>query len=140
MYQKILLIGNLGNDPEMRYTPAGVPVATFSLAVNKSWTGADGQRQEKTTWYRCTCWRKLAETITEYIKKGSKVMVEGEDIEARAWTDRDGAQRASLELTASTVRFLDSKADSAGNGASTPVTQESPASTSAERAKDEIPF
>lgn len=114
MYSQIMLIGNLGNDPEMRYTPAGVPVATFSMAVNKSWTDAEGQRKDKTTWYRVTCWRKLAETVTTYIKKGSKVMVIGEDLEARAWTDRDGANRASLELTASTVRFLDSKAEGAG--------------------------
>lgn len=138
MYQKIMLIGNLGNDPEMRYTPSGVPVATFNMAVNKSWTNAEGQRQDKTTWYRVTCWRKLAETITEYIHKGSKVMVEGEDLEARAWTDRDGANRASLELTASTVRFLDSKAESAGAGNGQPAapTQQAPASTD----REQIPF
>lgn len=138
MYQKILLIGNLGNDPEQRFTPAGIPVTTFSMAVNKSWTDADGQRKDKTTWYRVTCWRKLAETTATYLKKGAKVMVEGEDLEARAWTDRDGAQRASLELTASAVRFLDSKADSAGNGASAPA-EPQPQATKV-RAEDEIPF
>lgn len=138
MYQQIMLIGHLGSDCDMRYTPAGVPVATFSMAVNKSWTDAEGQRKDKTTWYRVTCWRKLAETVTTYLKKGSKVMVIGEDLEARAWTDRDGANRASLELTASTVRFLDSKAEGAGAGNGQPAapTQAAPASTE----NAEIPF
>lgn len=138
MYQKILLIGNLGNDPEQRFTPAGIPVATFSMAVNKSWTDADGQRKDKTTWYRVTCWRKLAETTATYLRKGAKVMVEGEDLEARAWTDRDGAQRASLELTASTVRFLDSKADSAGNGANAPAEKPAPVESMDDR--ESVPF
>lgn len=109
MYQQITLVGNVGQDPEMRYTPSGQAVTSFSVAVNKSWVNADGQRQEKTLWFKVTCWRKLAETVSEYVKKGSKVLVVGEVEEARPWTDRDGNQRASLEVTANTVRFLDSK-------------------------------
>ena len=70
MYQQIVLIGNLGNDPELRYTPSGVPVASFDLAVKKSWTDAEGGKQEKTTWFRVTAWRKLAEIAAQYLAKG----------------------------------------------------------------------
>ena len=108
MYQSCTLIGNLGNDPESRFTPSGVPVATFSLAVNKEWT-TDAGKQSKTTWFRVTTWRKQAEIVGQYLHKGSKVMVVGEVEEARAFTDRDGNNRASLEFTANVVKFLDGK-------------------------------
>lgn len=108
MYQQLTLIGNLGNDPELRYTPNGVPVASFSLAVSKSFT-KDGQRQEKTLWFRVSAWNKQAETVSQYLKKGSKVLVVGEIEEARAFIDRQGNNRASLEVTAQTIRFMDSK-------------------------------
>lgn len=110
MYQQITLIGNLGNDPESRFTPAGVPVASFSLAVNKRFTNANGETTDKSTWFRVTTWRKQAEIVGQYLHKGSKVMVVGEVEEARAFTDRDGKNRASLEVTAQLVKFLD------GNG------------------------
>ena len=112
MFSQIILIGNLGNDPEMRYTPTGVPVTSFSLAVNKSWTNQEGQRQDKTTWYRVNTWRKQAETVSQYLTKGSKVLVVGELDEARAYIDRDGNPRASLEVTAQTVRFLSGRGES----------------------------
>lgn len=108
MYQSCTLIGNLGNDPESRFTPSGVPVATFSLAVNKEWT-TDAGKQSKTTWFRVTTWRKQAEIVGQYLHKGSKVMVVGEVEEARAFTDRDGNNRASLEFTANVVKLLDGK-------------------------------
>jgi single-strand DNA-binding protein len=116
MYQQITLVGNLGNDPEMRYTPSGVPVVSFRMAVNKSWTGDDGQRQDKTTWFRVTAWRKLAETVSQYLTKGAKVMVVGEIEEARPYTDRDGNLRASLEVTAQVVRFLNTRGDAPTGG------------------------
>jgi len=116
MYQQLTLVGNLGNDPEMRYTPSGVPVATFSLAVSRSWVSADGQKQEKTTWFRVTAWRKLAETVSQYLTKGKQVLVIGEIEEARTYTDRDGNNRASLEVTAQTVRFIGQRGDN-GNHA-----------------------
>ncbi len=116
MYQQLTLVGNLGNDPEMRYTPSGVPVATFSLAVSRSWVGADGQRQEKTTWFRVTAWRKLAETVSQYLTKGKQVLVIGEVEEARAYTDRNGDTKVSLEVTAQTVRFIGQRGDASSNG------------------------
>jgi len=105
MYQKTVVVGHLGRDPEMRYTPSGVPVTSFSVATTRKWTNANGEQQEKTTWFRVTCWRKLAELTAQYLQKGRLVLVEG-DVEASAWTDREGAARASLELTATTVKFL----------------------------------
>lgn len=114
MYQDLTLIGNLGSEVEMRYTPGGVPVASFSLAVNRKWTDNDGQSKEKVTWFRVTCWKKQAEIVSEHLHKGSKVMVKGEIEEARPYTDRDGNARASLEVTAQRVIFLDGRG---GNGA-----------------------
>lgn len=117
MYQQIILVGNLGSDPEMRYTPAGVPVANFSLAVSKTWTDQDGVKQEKTIWFKVACWRKLAETVSQYLHKGSKAMVVGEMEDAEAYTDRDGNNRASLKVTALTIKFLSAKDGGADGGA-----------------------
>lgn len=117
MYQQITLIGNVGNEPEMRYTPSGVAVTSFSLAVNRSWTGQDGQRQDKTTWFRISVWNKQAETVSQYVSKGRQVMVVGEVEEARVFTDRDGNARTSLEVKASTVRLLGQKGNGAGSQA-----------------------
>jgi single-strand DNA-binding protein len=136
MYQQITLVGNLGSDPEMRYTPSGVPVTTFSLAVNKSWTTQDGQRQDKTTWFRITAWRAQAETCSKYLSKGRQVLVIGEVEEAKPWTDKDGNTRASLEVTAQIVRFIGSRADSVG-GTSGQSAQENHSDVTAE---EDIPF
>jgi len=136
MYQQITLVGNLGNDPEMRYTPSGVPVTSFSLAVNKSWTGQDGQKQDKTTWFRITTWRKQAEIVSQYLTKGRQVLVIGEVEEARPWTDKDGNQRASLEVTATTVRFIGGR-DSGGGSYGPPTPSEAPPEYVGE---EDIPF
>lgn len=111
MYQQITLIGNLGRDPEMRYTASGVPVTSFSIAVSRAWTSSDGQRQEKTTWFRITAWRRLAETCNQYLTKGQRVLVVGEVEEPNAWTDQQGNARAGLEVTAQVVRFLNTRAE-----------------------------
>jgi single-strand DNA-binding protein len=87
-------------------------VTSFSLASTRRWTNQNGEQQEKTTWYRVSVWRKQAETVAEYLKKGRLVLVEGE-VEARAYTDRDGNPRASLELTANNIRFLGGRGESA---------------------------
>lgn len=115
MYQKTVIVGHLGADPEMRYTPSGVPVTSFRMATNRVWNNKDGERQEKTTWFRVTAWRRLAETCNEYLSKGRLVLVEG-DIDASAWTDNDGECRASLELTARTVKFLGGGGERAKSG------------------------
>ena len=134
MYQKTVVVGHLGNDPEMRYTASGVPVTSFNLATTRRWTNQNGESQEKTTWFRVSVWRKQAEVAAEYLKKGRLVLVEGE-VEARAYTDRDGNPRASLELTANNVRFLGGRGDSSESalGGAVPV-DDLPSN------EDEIPF
>lgn len=114
MYQQLILIGNLGNDPELRYTPGGVAVASFSLAVSKTWM-KDGQKQEETTWFRVSAWNKQAETVSQYLHKGSKVLVIGEIEKVRVYQAKDGTHRASLEVTAREIKFLNGKQDG-GNG------------------------
>lgn len=116
MFQQITLVGNLGRDPEMRYTPSGVPVASFSVATSKRYQGQDGQWQEKTIWFRVTAWRKQAETVSQYLTKGSKVLIIGELEEPRPWTDKEGNTQASLEVTAQTIRFLSPRGEAAGGG------------------------
>lgn len=136
MYQQITLIGNLGNEPELRYTPSGVPVVSFNLAVNKSWTDAEGGKQDKTTWFRVTAWRKLAEIAAQYLAKGKQVLIVGELEDARAFTDRDGNNRASLEVTAQTIKFLGAKdANANGDGA-----HNNGAPVAAGQSAEEIPF
>jgi len=115
MYQHVIIVGNLGRDPEMRYTPSGVPVTTFSVAVSKRWKGQDGEQHEKTTWFRVTAWRKLAELCNQYLSKGRQVLVEGE-VDASAWMGQDNEPRASLELTAQNVRFLGSRSTAGDSG------------------------
>ncbi len=110
MFQRIVIVGNLGSDPEMRFTPSGVPVTSFSVAVNRRWTDSSGEQREKTTWFRVTAWRKLAELCNQYLSKGRLVLVEGE-IDASAWLDNQGNPRATLELTARNVRFLGGRGD-----------------------------
>lgn len=112
MYQKVIIVGNLGRDPEMRYTGDGTPVTNFSVATNRRWTNADGSPGEETVWFRVTAWRRLAEVCNQYLQKGRQVLVEGRmtaDSETggpRIWTGNDGVTRASFEITALTVKFL----------------------------------
>jgi single-strand DNA-binding protein len=121
MYQKTIVVGHLGRDPEMRYTPSGVPVTSFSIATTRKWTNANGEQQEKTTWFRVTCWRKTAELAAQYLAKGRPVLVEG-DIDASAWMDKEGNPRSSLELTATVVRFMGGRGDAGeGGGNSAPA-------------------
>lgn len=105
-YQQIIVVGNVGRDPELKYTQNGIAVTDFSLASSRSWTDQNGQRQERTTWWRVTCWRRQAEIVAQYVKKGRQVMVVATQIEADAYMGRDGDPRASLNITADDVRFL----------------------------------
>ncbi len=116
MYHTIIIVGNLGRDPEMRYTPSGQAVTTLSVASNRQYTGSDGQPVKETIWFRVSAWGKQAETCNQYLRKGSKVLVEGRlnpDANGgpRIWTAQDGTPRASFEVTAGTVRFLSSRAE-----------------------------
>lgn len=116
MFHQITLAGNLGRDPEMRYTPAGQAVTNFSVAVDDSYTGSDGERVKRTIWVRVSTWGKLAEVTNQYLKKGSKVLVLGrfvhdENGNPRTFTRNDGTPGASFEVNASTVRFLSSRGD-----------------------------
>jgi len=107
-FNKIIIVGNLGRDPELRYTPQGVPVCNFSVATNERRRDAAGEVQEKTTWFRVTAWRKLAELANQYLKKGSQVYLEGR-LYLDEYTDRDGVVRTSLRVDATDMRFLDRK-------------------------------
>jgi single-strand DNA-binding protein len=102
---KAILIGNLGADPETRFTQAGQPVTNFRIATSERWTGRDGQAQERTEWHRIVAFGRLAETCRDYLSKGRQVYVEGR-IQTRQWEDRDGNKRFTTEIVAQTVRFL----------------------------------
>jgi single-strand DNA-binding protein len=125
MFQQCIIIDNRGSDPEMRYPSDGRPVTNFSVATNRRWTNSDGSQGEEVTWFRVSCFGKLAETTNQYLEMGRLVMVTGR-VKANAYIDRDGVARASLDLVAAEVKFL-------GNGNS----QQEAASV--EEAQD-IPF
>ncbi len=103
---KVMLIGNLGADPEMRYTANGNAVTTFNLAVNRNWTGPDGERKEETEWFTVVSWDKLAETVSQFLQKGRRAYVEGR-LQTRSWEGQDGQKRYKTEVVANTVLFLD---------------------------------
>ena len=111
MYEQTVIVGRLGQDPEMRYVPSGDAVTNFSVAVNARWTGVDGESHDRTTWYKVVCWGKLAESTNRYLVKGRKVMVTARRIQAEAWVDKEGKPKAALKLTADAVKFLDSPTD-----------------------------
>jgi single-strand DNA-binding protein len=134
MYQKLVIVGNLGQDPEMRYTPDGTPVTSFSVATNRKWNRPDGSQGEETVWFRVTAWRRMAEVCNQYLKKGRQVLVEGalkpgENGGPRVWTGNDGLARASYEVTAQTVKFLGTKGEGGGTAPQGPPADD-----------EEIPF
>ena len=110
---KVILIGNLGKDPEVRFTPSGAAVSNFNIATNESWTDKSGQKQERTEWHRIVVWGKLAELCGEYLKKGRQCYVEGR-LQTREWTDKEGKKNYTTEVVAQTVQFL---GGGAGGGA-----------------------
>jgi single-strand DNA-binding protein len=137
---KIILIGNLGQDPELRYTSSGVAVASFSLATGESWKDQDGNVQEKTQWHKLVAWRKLAEIVGEYLKKGSKVYIEGR-IQYRSYDDKNGVKKDITEIVVDQLLMLDSKGASHSNGPSTaaPAAQQ-PVEESGPDKVDDLPF
>ena len=129
MLNKAMLIGNLGGDPEIRYTQAGAPVATFTVATTERWTDKDGQKQETTEWHRVVAWRRLAEICGEYLHKGSKVYIEGK-IQTRKWQDQNGIDRYTTEIVARDMQMLSPKGSGMGGdsgGYGYPPTPEPPA-------------
>jgi len=111
---KVMLIGNLGNDPEVRRTQAGQAVATFRLATNESWNDRDGNRQDRTEWHRVVAWARLAEIVGEYMRKGRQVFVEGR-IQTRQWQDQQGQTRYTTEVVAQNVLMLGGRGEGAGD-------------------------
>jgi len=121
-YQTIIVVGRLGKDPEMRYTPSGQAVASFSLATDRQYTGQDGTVVKETTWFRVSVWGKQAETVNQYLSKGKMVLVEGR-LQAdpksggpRIYQRQDGTSGASFEISANTVRFLSPRSEGGGGG------------------------
>jgi single-strand DNA-binding protein len=110
---KVLIIGNLGRDPEMRYTPSGKPVTSFSVAVSRAWTTASGERREATEWFNIVAWGQLAEVSNQYLRKGSRVYVEGR-LQTRSWDDPEGQRHSRTEVVAGEMIFLDSRPGGGG--------------------------
>lgn len=112
MYHTIIVVGNVGREPEMRFTPSGKPVTNFSVAVNREYTLGDGEKVKETLWFNITTWGKQAEVCKQYVNKGMKVLIEGRLTPDKAtggpriWQKNDGTSAANFEITAGTVRFL----------------------------------
>ncbi len=138
-YHTVIVAGNLGRDPEMRYTPSGQAVTNFSVAVNDDYTNNNGERVKRTIWFRVSAWGKQAENCNQYLHKGSKVLVEGRMVVdpatggPRIWTGQDGQSRASFEISAQNIRFLTPR-----GGEAESVADDSGAYTSVD--EDNIPF
>ena len=111
---KVILVGNLGKDPELRYTPAGVAVATFSLATSERYKDTSGEQQEKTEWHNIVAWRQLAEICGKYLHKGKQVYIEGK-IQTRCYDDRDGNKRYMTEIVADQMQMLGRAGEEGGN-------------------------
>ncbi len=111
---KVLIIGNLGSDPEMRYMPSGDPVTSFSVATNRRYKTRDGEQREETEWFRINAWGRLAEITNQYLTRGSKIYVEGR-LQSRSWQGQDGQMRFSNEIRAQEIQFLDPRGQTSGD-------------------------
>lgn len=116
---KVILVGNLGRDPELRYTQNGQAVANFSLATTDRWNSKEGQREERTEWHRIVAWGKTAELCAQYLGKGRSVYLEGR-IQSREWEDREGQKRNTTEIVAQTIQFLGGRGGNPGGGGGNP--------------------
>jgi single-strand DNA-binding protein len=144
---KVTLIGNLGQDPEVRYMPNGDAVTNITLATTEVWKDKNGEKQEKTEWHRVTFYRKLAEIAGEYLKKGRQIYVEGR-LETRKWTDKEGKDRYTTEIIANEMKMLGSRAGMGGDSGERATPASSSASGTApgksgskfDDFEDDIPF
>ena len=135
---KVQLIGNLGGDPDLKYTESNVAVATFSIATNESYKDQNGNLIERTEWHRCVAWRKPAEIIHQYLKKGSKVYVEGK-LQTRSWDDKDGSKRYTTEVVVNDWVFLDAKGGGGGGSDRPPLPEPGPEPAQGKKDED-LPF
>lgn len=133
---KVQIIGHLGKDPEMRYTPSGRPVTTFTVAVSRSWNSADGEHHAETEWFNVVAWSNLAETCKQYLAKGRRVYIEGR-LQTRRWDDKEGQKHSSVEIVANEMLMLDDRRDSTNNHAQD---ADAASSESGPVAEDEFPF
>ena len=132
---KVMIIGHLGKDPEMRYTPSGRPVTTFTVAVSRSWSSADGERHSETEWFNVVAWGNLAEICKQYLTKGQQVYIEGR-LQTRRWDDKEGQKHTSVEVVANEMMILGDRRE-ANHG-----TEEQSMSADSEPSagEDEFPF
>lgn len=138
---KVILVGNVGRDPELRYTSGGAAVAQFSLATTENWTSKTGEKQERTEWHRVVVWGKMAEVVNQYVKKGRQVYVEG-SLQTRQWDDRNGQKRTTTEVKALQVVFL-GRAEGGGGRSVAPAPEgavEEGPSADAPFPEEDIPF
>ena len=134
---KVILVGRLGRDPEIRYTPSGSAVANFAVATSEEWKDKEtGEKQERTEWHRIVAWRRLGEICGEYLHKGSQVYIEGR-LQTRAWEDRDGNKRYTTEVVAQTMQMLGSAGKEGRAGM---MGDRSPAEEPIDVPEDDIPF
>lgn len=139
---KVILVGNLGKDPETRYMPNGEAVANITLATTESWKDKNGEKQEKTEWHRVTFYRKLAEIVGEYLKKGSSIYVEGR-LETRKWQDKEGNDRYTTEIIANIMQMLGGRGGDSGESRTTNTDEERSVGKSSgefDDFEDDIPF
>lgn len=130
---KVMIIGNLGKEPELRYTPSGRPVTTFSVAVSRSWKSSNGEHRSETEWFKIVAWGKLAEICKEYLHKGQQVYIEGR-LQTRQWEDKEGQQRTTVELIANEMTMLGERRDKA------PAEESAAEYTPPDLDEDEFPF
>lgn len=141
-FNKIILVGNLGRDPELRYTPQGTPVCNFTMATNERRKDRSGEPQDVTTWFRIAVWGRQAETAAQYLTKGRPVYVEGR-LRVEEWTDKDSRQRYTLEVNATDVQFIGGRADESAPAPTRGATPAHPPSDDQEShdiRDDDIPF
>ena len=136
---KIMVIGNLGADPEMRYTPNGNPVTSFSIATNRSWTSSDGERKEETEWFRVVAWNQLAERANQFLAKGRRAYVEGR-LKSSQFEGQDGQVRHTNEIIANQIMFLDQRTDDPENASVSETSSEPEKPQNKEPQEDEMPF
>ena len=142
-FNKVILVGNLGRDPELRYTAQGTPVCSFSIATNERRKDKNGEMQDQTTWFRVTLWNRLAETASQYLQKGKQVYIEGR-LRVEEYIDRDGKPRHSLEVFGTDMHFIGSRGDEGAGApyerAATASAGSAPADSQPDLSDDDIPF